>query len=85
MSILRYVGRLKYKVMRLGGYVALFNTTILIVGFGWKWWYLLAFLGMAAAYYFEIKYAIPAEQDVSWKASKEWTDFRKEWDEFRGR
>jgi hypothetical protein len=81
--VLRYIGRLKYRVMRLSGYVTLLNTAILIAGFGFKWWYSLAFIGIALAYLFEKKHGIPGEMDVAWKNSAEWQQYKREFSQFR--
>ena len=84
MTFLRYLGQFKYRAMRLAPYNTIFQTAILI-GFGWKWWYIFLFVGMIVAYIFEKRHGIPGELDVAWKNSAEWQQFRKEWDEFRKR
>jgi hypothetical protein len=82
-NLLRALGQFKYRAMRLAGYVTIFNTVLLVVALGWRWWYLLAVAGIVIAYFFEKKYAIPGEQDVGWGASSEWQKFKAEWQEFR--
>lgn len=85
MNLLRLLGQFKYRAMRLAGYVTVFNTVLLVIALGWKWWYLLALIGFILLYFFEKKYAIPAEQDVGWGASKEWQEFKREWKEVKGK
>jgi hypothetical protein len=47
--------------MRLAGYITVFNTVLLVVALGWRWWYLFAIVGLVIAYFFEKKYAIPVQ------------------------
>lgn len=85
MSFLRLFGQFKYRAMRLSGYVTIFNTVLLVLALGWRWWYIVAFLGFVILYIFEKKYGIPGELDVAWKNAKEWQEFKEQWEEFRQR
>jgi hypothetical protein len=80
--MLRRLARLKYRMMRLSGYITILNTVILIFGFGWKWWYLPCLALVILAYLFEQRHGIAGEMDVAWKNSAEWQKFRGEWDAF---
>ena len=80
MNLLRSLGQFKYRAMRMSAYITVFNTVLLVVALGWRWWYLLAVAGIVLAYFFEKKHGIPGEMDVAWRASKEWQDYREKFD-----
>jgi hypothetical protein len=82
MPSLQRLARIKYRLIRVTPYINAFQTAILI-GFGWKWWYVLLFVGGVAAYFFEKRYGLAGEMNEAWKSSAEWQQFRREWDEFR--
>lgn len=83
--ILNRIARIKYKALRLSTYITLFNTVVLITGFGWKWWYLGIVPLVILAYWFESKYGISGEVDVSWGNSSEWREFKKRFNELYDR
>lgn len=83
MNLLRLFGQFKYRAMRLSGYVTIFNTLLLVLALGWRWWYVLVFALFVILYLFEKKYGIPGELDVAWKNSKEWQEFKLKDEEFK--
>ena len=86
-EVLRGIARMKYRVMRLSGYITVLNTVILIFGFGWKWWYLPALCFVVVAYLFEKKHGIAGEMDVAYSQSREWQELKQKIDDLskRGR
>lgn len=78
--ILNRIARIKYKALRLSTYITLFNTVVLVAGFGWKWWYILVVPCILGAYWFEGKYGISGEMSVAWNNSKEWKEFKSKFD-----
>lgn len=83
MKILSYIARVKYRALRLSHYITIFNTVVLVTGFGWKWWYILFVFGAMLAYWFEVKHGVKGEMDVAWGSSAEWRKFREEFDELK--
>lgn len=78
MKFLYYLGRAKYKFIRVVAYLGIYNALMLTYMAGWHWWYLLLpFIG-GAVYYFEVKFGIPGETEVSWKACKEWQEYKRD-------
>lgn len=81
MNLLRALGQFKYRAMRMSAYVTVFNTVLLVVALGWRWWYLIALAAFVVLYFFEKKHGIPGEMDVAWKSSREWQEFKAKFEE----
>lgn len=79
--MLRRIARLKFRLMRVNPYVQMFNTGLLLIIAGWRWWYVLAGVGFLAAYLFEKKYGVKGEMDVTWQNSEVWTKYEERFDE----
>lgn len=81
MNLLRSLGSIKYKLIRVIAYLQLFNAGMLMVIAGWKWWYILLLPIGWLIFHFESKFGIPGELDVAWKSSAAWTNYEKKFDE----
>jgi len=79
--MLRRLARLKYRLLRVGPYVQLFNTVVLLTVAGLKWWYILALGGLMVAVWYEKNYGLPEEMDVAMKSSGEWREIKQKLNE----
>lgn len=78
MRFLNYLGRAKYKLIRVIAYVQLVNLALLIQLNGFHLWYVFLIPVFLLVYWFELKFGIPGETEVSWKSCKEWQDFKED-------
>ena len=83
LPMLRRLGSAKYKIVRVFAYIAIVNLAILVQVNGWQWWYLVVPPIFGLLYWFESRYGIPGELDIAWAKSREWQEYKIEFQELQ--